>query len=725
MSIVLIALVFLPCTFASSRVPITANYEALIPAPGTYSVEIIRDRYGVPHIYGKTDADVAYGLGWAATEDDFKHVSETFLMARGQFSRQTGRKGLIFDLLVHMFQFREIVESEYEKQLSPEIKAICQAYADGFNHYAATHPERVPEDLLPCTPQDIITGFVMRTPFFFGMDREIRKIMGPRREREISTPVTHVGGSFSHNQPIGSNTFAVSPRKTPDGKTHLAVNSHQPFEGPVAWYEVHLKSEQGLDITGGTFPGAPVVLHGHNKYLGWAHTVNLPDLCDIYVLDMHPDDPNKYLFDGEYRDLERYETVITVKLWGNLRIPLRQEVLKSVHGPVIRRPHGVYAVRFAGYGDIRQVEQWFHMGKSKTIEEFEAALRMRSIPSFNVGYADNKGNIWYLYNALIPLRDPRYDWRVYLPGNTSETVWSEYLPFDKLPQVKNPDSGYIQNCNSTPFHTTVGPYNPKPEAYPVSMGIEGPEVMTNRAMRANELFGSDDSITEEEFYAYKHDWCYSVHSRAAALREEIIATVRDEDPVIQEALRVLRSWDLKADPENTGTAIAVLSMEPVVRAEMFGTPVPDPLEIFRERAHQLQETYGRIDVPWKQVNRLVRGNLQLGMGGGPDLLRCIYGEWNGQYLSAIAGDCYVLLVTWEPDGSVRSRSIHQYGSATENPDHPCYDDQASLFANGEMKPTFLNEEELLSNSKVRYQPGENVWNTLSRGKNEQTVSLRN
>ena len=103
---------------------------------------------------------------------------------------------------------------------------------------------------------------------------------------------------------------------------------------------------------------------------------------------------------------------------------------------------------------------------------------------------------------------------------------------------------------------------------------------------------------------------------------------------------------------------------------MFGTPVPDPLEIFRERAHQLQETYGRIDVPWKQVNRLVRGNLQLGMGGGPDLLRCIYGEWNGQYLSAIAGDCYVLLVTWEPDGSVRSRSIHQYGSATENPTIP-------------------------------------------------------
>lgn len=690
------------------------DYEAFIPESDKYDVEIIRDIFGVPHIFGKTDADVAYGLGWAATEDDFKNVSETILMSRGRFSHHTGRKGLIFDLLVRMFQFREIVEREYEKQLSPEVQAICQAYADGFNHYAATHPDCVPEGLLPCTPVDLVTGFVMRTPFFFGMERQIRGIMGPRREKEVSRPQAHEGGSLSNNRPIGSNTFAVSPLRTPDGKTHLAVNSHQPFDGPVAWYEVHLKSEEGLDITGGTFPGSPVVLHGHNQNLGWAHTVNHPDLCDIYVLEMHPEDPDQYLFDGEYRELERQETVISVKLWGNLRIPIKREVLRSVHGPVIRRPHGVYAIRFAGYGDIRQVEQWFHMGKSQTMEAFETALRMRSIPSFNVGYADKEGNIWYLYNALIPKRDNRYDWQAYLPGDTSETVWTEYVTFETLPQVKNPKSGYIQNCNSTPFHTTTGPENPNPERYPASMGIEDPEMMTNRALRANELFGGDESITEEEFYAYKHDWCYSEQSRAAAFRAEILGAVKEEDPIIQKALKVLRDWDLKADPENTGTAVAVLTMEPVVRAEMFGKPVPDPVEIFKERVQELHDTYGRVDVPWKQVNRLVRGDLQLGVGGGPDLLRCIYGDWNGQYLSAVAGDCYVLMVTWDADGTVRSRSIHQYGSATQRPDHPHYDDQAHLFVKEEMKPTFLNKEELLANVKLRYTPGENVWNVLAR-----------
>ncbi|HOH29012.1 MAG TPA: penicillin acylase family protein, partial [Candidatus Hydrogenedentes bacterium] len=213
-----LGIIAIPCLSAIGGTDAVTNYRAYIPAPGTYTVEILRDSYGVPHIYGKTDADVAYGLGWAATEDDFKNVSETLLMARGRFSRHTGRKGLIFDLLVRMFQFREIVEREYESQLSPEIKAMCQAYADGFNHYAATHPERVPEGLLPCTPQDIVTGFVMRTPFFFGMEREIRNRMGPRRAREISTPAAHSGGSFSDSRTIGSNTFAVSPRKTPDGK---------------------------------------------------------------------------------------------------------------------------------------------------------------------------------------------------------------------------------------------------------------------------------------------------------------------------------------------------------------------------------------------------------------------------------------------------------------------------------------------------------------------------
>lgn len=692
------------------EVPDTVDYEALVPAPGTYDVQIIRDSWGVPHIYGKTDADVAYGLAWAHAEDDFKHLYDCVLMARGLYSSEAGREGIVFDYLVQLFQFRALVEEGYETQLSPEFRAVYEAYTDGFNHYVALHPDKVAPGIMPATVQDFLTSAVMRTPFFFGMERQVLRLMGPERPGEVSQPNdARAGNLYTRGLPVGSNAMAVAPRRTPDGKTHLAVNSHQPFEGPVAWYEARVKSEEGTNLTGGVFPGSPVILHGHNPYLGWAHTVNLPDLSDIYVLEMHPDDPNRYLFDGEYLELEQGVAKMNVRLWGNLRIPVRREILRSIHGPVIRRPHGVYAVRYAGYGDIRQIEQWYRMGKARSLDEFEAAMRMRSIPSFNVGYADREGNIWYFYNALLPLRDSRYDWRAYLPGDTSETLWTEYLPFDKLPQVLNPESGFIQNCNATPFFATDGPDNPNPDDYCHSFGIEPPEMMTNRSLRALETYGADESITEEAFYRYKYDWHYSRESHAAKLRDQILETVTDDDPVVQEALEVLRNWDLAADPDNTGAAIAILSMEPVVRAQMFGREPPDLVALFKARAHELKEVHGRIDVPWGAVNRLVRGDLSLPLGGGPDLLHAIYGDWNGEYLRAVAGDTYILMVTWAPDGSVRSKSVHQYGSATLDPDSPHYADQAPLFANRELKSTWLDYDELMQHARARYRPGEHVW----------------
>ncbi len=689
--------------------PEAFDLSTLIPAPDTYDVRIIRDSWGVPHIYGKTDADVAYGLAWAHAEDDFKHIHDCVLMARGLYAHVEGRKGIPFDYLVQLFRFRELVEEEYERQLSPEMRAVYEAYTAGFNHFVALHPDKAMPGLMPATVQDFVTSFAMRTPFFFGMERQVRRLMGAKRAHEVSQPNDARAGSlYSRGLPVGSNTMAVAPGRTPDGKTHLAVNSHQPFEGPVAWYEARLKSEEGMDLTGGVFPGSPVILHGHNPDLGWAHTVNLPDLCDIYVLEMHPEDPNRYLFDGEYLELEQGEARISVKLWGNLRIPVRRETLHSVYGPVIRRPHGVYAIRYAGYGDIRQVEQWYRMGKARSFEQFEQAMRMRAIPSFNVGYADKKGNVWYLYNALLPLRDPRYDWQAYLPGNTSDTLWTEYLPFEKLPQVKNPESGFIQNCNSTPYHTTDGPDNPNPEDYCPSFGIEPPDMMTNRALRALETYGADESITEEEFYAYKYDWYYSEKSHAAGLRDQILAEVESDDPVIQEALELLRNWDMAADPDNTSTAIAILCMEPVVRAQMFGNEVPDLVELFKKRAHELKDIYGRVDVPWGTINRLIRGDVSLPLGGGPDALHAIYGDWNGEYLRAVAGDTYILMVTWDPDGSVRSQSIHQYGSATLDPENPHYADQAPLFANRELKPTWLDYNDLKDNMRAEYRPGEHV-----------------
>ncbi len=682
--------------------------EKLIPPKGKYDVRILRDTWGVPHIYGKTDADVAYGLSYAHCEDDFETIQEALFLSRARLASIQGFKAVPFDYLVKLFRYQEIVEEKYATDLAPETRAICDAAADGYNHYAALHPEKVLPGVLPVRGQDIVAGFVIKTPLFFGLDRQVRRLLEPESKKGAAKKKTSARGGdiLTHHLPIGSNTFAVAPSRTPDGKTHLAINSHQPWTGPVAWYEARLKSEEGLDIVGGAFPGTPVILHGHNPHLGWAHTVNSPDLADIYELEINPDNPVQYKFDGQWRDLEIKRVKIEVKLVGNAKMTLDRKVRYSVHGPVIRQTHGAYAVRYAGYGDIRQIEQWYRMGKARDIREFEQAMRIRAIPSFNVGYADAKGNIWYIYNALLPLRAEGYDWAKHVPGNTSKTLWKEYLPFEKLPQVRNPKSGFFQNCNATPFRATIGPENPKEADYSKTFGIEPHAYMTNRSWRILELYGADESITEEEFYAYKYDWKYSRKSYAGELMREILAAPPSEDPVVREAIEVLRNWDFSAAPDSRGTAIAVLAMEPIVRARMRGRPGPDLIKTLAQKAHQLKDALGRIDMPWQQVNRLVRGKVDVGMGGGPDALHATYGGWKNDRIVLAGGDSYILLVTWDRNGKVHSRSIHQFGSATLDESSPHYADQAPLFAARKLKDVWLDEVELRKHLEAEYRPGE-------------------
>lgn len=682
--------------------------RSLLPPKGKYDVKILRDTWGVPHIYGKTDADCAYGLAYAHAEDDFATIQETMYLARGKLAMLQGEEAAPFDYLVKLFRFQELVEEKYETDLSPEVRGVCEAYAAGYNHYAALHPEEVTPGILPVTGKDIVTGFVLKTPFFFGLDDAIEALYTERRVQKVSPneqELSALPDVLADGLPTGSNTFAIAPGRTPDGKTHLAINSHQPWTGPVAWYEARLKSEEGLDIVGGVFPGVPVILHGHNRDLGWAHTVNKPDLVDLYLLEMNPNNPDEYKYDGEWKRLDKDRVPIVVNIFDGFMWRANQEVLYSIHGPVIRRPHGVYAIRYAGYGDIRQVEQWFRMGKSKNLAEFDAAMAMQAIPSFNVGYADKEGNILYRYNALLPLRNPGHDYTGYLPGNVSETLWNKYLPFDQLPVVKNPASGFVVNGNGTPFRATAGEDNPKQEAFAAEFGIEPFNDISNRQLRLLELLGADDSITEEEVYQYKYDQAYSRDGKAADVLNEVLEASEPEAPLLKEAVAVLRKWDFNTNPENTSAALAVLFLRNDSGDGLKGRTGPRAMELLKERAAQLKEAFGRLDPPWSEVNRLVRGEVDLGLGGAPDVLNAVYGEWVNGRFEGRAGDCYVLMATWDANGKVHSRSIHQFGTASTRPDSPHYADQAPLFVKRETKPVWLDEADLRANLKKEYAPG--------------------
>jgi len=657
-----------------------------------YDVRILRDTWGLPHVFGRTDPDVAYGLAWAHAEDDFQTIQGALLATRGRLASVLGREGAANDYMVELLRIRDVVDTGYARDLSPETRALCEAYADGMNHYAALHPDRALVALYPVTGRDLVAGFVHKMPLFFGLDRVLRGLLEP-----AATPSAPAAAP-------GSNTFGVAPRRSADGFTRLAINSHQPWAGPVAWYEAHLHSDAGWDTVGGLFPGSPVILHGHNRRLGWAHTVNKPDLIDVYALETDPANPLRYKLDGAWRDLEVRTAAIEVKLLGPLHWTFHREVLWSVFGPVVRGPRGTFAVRLAGYGEVRQIEQWYRMNRATSFDQWLDAMRMNALPMFNVGYADADGHVFYLYNARLPIRAQGYDWSRVVPGNTSRTLWTESIPFDDLPQVKDPASGFIQNCNSSPFRTTTGPGNPDRARYPRSLGIE--DAMTNRALRALELFGGDESITREEFDRYKFDVTYSTASIVASRLAQLLAAPPPDDALARDALALLRGWDRAATGQSRASALAIMTLVPP--DDDGSAPTTEALvERLAAAARKMQSHFGRLDVPWEDVLRLRRGAVDLGLFGGPDLLHAVYGRpLDDGRIVGDAGDSYILLVEWDPQGRVSSRSIHPYGSATLDATSPHYADQAPLFAAGQLKPVWLDEADIRAHLEREYRPGE-------------------
>jgi penicillin amidase/acyl-homoserine-lactone acylase len=668
-------------------------------------VRILRDTWGVPHVFGKTDADAAYGLAWAHAEDDFATIQPRLLATRGRLASVIGREGAPNDYVVALLRVRETVDAKYATDLSPEVRAVCEAYAEGINRYAALHPAEAIPSLYPVTGKDVVAGFVQAVPFFFGLEKVLAELMQPTRFRPVSIKGEAASPSDAVAEPTGSNTIAVAPSRSADGFPRLAVNSHQPWDGAFSWYEAHVHSEEGWNATGGLFPGAPLILHGHNPDLGWAFVVNSPDLVDVYVLATDPSNPNRYRFDGQWRDLEVRRASLDVRLFGSFRWSFGQDLLWSVHGPVVRRPHGTYAIRYANMGDVRAVEQWFRMNKARNREEWEDAMRLGAIPSFDIGYADREGHIEYVYNARLPRRAEGYDWKQYLPGDTSETLWTEYLPFDELPRVVDPPSGFVVNANSTPFEVTVGPGNPDSARYSKTFGIE--TRFTNRELRALELFGNDREITREAFERYKFDTAYSKRSTTALRLQSLVTGPPPADPLAHRGFELLQRWDLNANVENPAAALALMTMSPPHDNQPRPIAHDELVRRLERAAHDLQDTFGRLDVPLGEVTRLRRGTVDLPVGGGPDTLRAIYTERDGDgRRRAIVGDSYILLVEWDRAGKVSSRSIHQYGSATSRPDSPHYADQSPLFARCELKPVWLDEADIRAHLEREYRPGQ-------------------
>lgn len=669
--------------------PPAPDLKALVAKAQRYDVRIRRDEWGVPHILGKTDADAAFGLAYAHAEDDFATIQDVALATRGTLAATDGPKAAVTDYIVQLLGVWPTVNARYDRDMPADVKAVLDAYADGINAYGAAHPSELKGELLPLTGKDVAAGFVFKTPFFYGLDKTLQHLTAPAKKDDL---------------PKGSNGAAVAPSRSADGATRLLVNSHQPYTGPVAWYEAVVESGQGWHVAGGFFPGAPFMLHGHNAHLGWANTVNNPDLVDVYKLTINPQNPNQYRLDGQWKDFEKSDAALRVKLFGPLVITVHKDVLHSAHGPVLKTDHGVFAVRYAGMGEVRQAAQYYRLDKAGTLAEWKTAMAMQALPSINYLYADEKGDIGYVYNGLFPNRKPGVDWSGVLPGDRSDLIWNGYLPFDKVPQIWNPKSGYVFNSNNTPFEAT-GPEDAlKPQDFAPEMGLQ--TNMTNRAYRAQENLGADPKVTSDAFRRYKFDLVYSPRSDMAKFVAEALAIDPKGDADVIAAQRILKGWNLSTDIHNRGAALAVLMVRPAIKAQQDGLPNPPIGPGFHAAIRILKEHFGRLDPEWGEVNRIRRGAVDLPIDGGPDTYRAVYGtlEKDGR-LAGVAGDTLIMFVQWDKAGRLSSESVHQFGSATQDQRSPHYADQVPLFTAMKTKPVLFTEAQLKGHVREDYQPG--------------------
>ena len=693
MRVVGIGVAFTAATLAHMA---NANEDA---AKGGYTVEIVRDEFGVPHIYGARDADVAYGLAYAFSEDDFATLQILLASARGQAGLILGRQGAVIDYGRELMGVTATVERDYA-EMPADVRAMLEGYAAGVNRYAATHAKEVRSaKLFPTAGRDIAAGFALLSPQFYGLSDTFAKLYSG----QLPEPAKIPGASEPSDK--GSNGFAVAPRRMTDGKTWLIANPHLPYEGANALREAVVHSDEGLDFAGATLLGSPFMLVGHNRNLGWTITLNNPDLVDVYKLTLNAKG-DQYMLDGKWLPLIKQPVKLPVKA-GIISVTARRFVYRSMHGPVIINKQGAFAVRYAGMDNLRMAEQYYRLTKAQDWTQWQKAMEIGGIPSTNYVYADKAGRIAYVYNALFPDRKPGFDYSGILPGDTSANLWTGALPFARIPKIVDPASGFVFSANNSPFHAAGTSSDLKSGDFSPLMGIE--TRMTNRAWRAEELMSGAASFTPETLRAIKFDTRYSRKSYVGAWIDQLLQVDTSDKPDLAEAQVLMKTWDWNSDGVGGADALAEALIFTARAANMDGKPMPDPKPLLAGYVDWFKRNFGRIDPPLDSLFRLRRGEQNLPTGGGTDTLRTATLQLSQNAdrktikVSVGGGDSFTMLVNWDAKGKVTSESIVPYGTSS-HPDSVHYSDQMQLFVDRRFKPVHFEWKDAVAHGGKLYRP---------------------
>ena len=669
----------------------TLSYSQINPE----NIDIVRDEYGIPHIYAQTDAEVAYGLAWANAEDDFTTIQEAYLAGNAMLSNYIGLKGAAADFITQFIGSKNLIEEKIGT-ISEDYMAVVEGYSQGLNAYASNNPDKVLyKKLFPITPK--------------------KMLMYSQLQLFISNEGAYWAGRILNNDTqddfldqnlTGSNVIAMNSSKTVSGETFLAINTHQPLEGPTSWYEVHLNSQEGTNIIGTMYPGTPNVVIGVNEYLGWSHTVNYPDKTDVFKLRMK--NKRKYIVDEEEYELEKLKAKITIKVLG-IPIKINRKYYKSIYGPTLKNKSGYYSIRTPTLFNVKALEQWWRMGKSKNFSEFYNNLKMKELPGFNIGYADKYDTIFYMSNGIIPKRAQGYNWKGIVPGDTKKTLWTEYHNIEDLPQVIQPESGFIYNANHSPFKSTSADENPNEENYNENMGYETYD--NNRSTRLIELIESYDKVSYDDFKDIKYDNSFPSKFNYNFMDISIIETLKlQAENDLFKLLDIIQKWDRKTDIDSQGAGFYGVLYYQLVRNYRDEIQKNNKiiskeilLSALADTKAYIINNFGSAEITLGEFQKLVRGDKELPIWGLPDVITAMSSRpyKDGKY-KVTQGESYIGLVRFNENGPILE-SIISFGNS-DNPESDHYTDQMEKYSKFQTKKMTFDKNIIYSEAKEIYNP---------------------
>ena len=463
------------------------------------AITIIRDDYGVPHIYAKTDADAVFGLLYAQAEDDFPRIERNYIWATGRLAEVEGEDALYSDLRARLYMTVDEAKAAY--QGAPQwIKDLCDAYADGLNYYLETHPEVTPA---------LLTQFEPWMPMFFsegsiGGDIEQIPLGGITAFYADGRPQNAPRILEDTSEPGGSNGIAISGEHTASGDAMLLINPHTSF---YFRGEVHVVSEEGLNAYGAVTWGQFFVYQGFNENTGWMHTSTYADFIDQFVEDVFEEDGTLYYtYGNEKREVDVSEVTLKYADGAGGTGERTFETYHTHHGPITHMQDGKWVATKINWDPVNALRQSFTRTKLQDHNEFREMMDIRTNSSNNTVFADSSGNIAYYHGNFMPRRDPQFDYSKPVDGSNPATDWNGLHTVDEIVTVFNPANGWIQNANSTPF-TSAGDFSPKRENYPAYMA---PDAENFRAVHAIDLLedleqGERDKLTLDGLIELAYD----------------------------------------------------------------------------------------------------------------------------------------------------------------------------------------------------------------------------